>query len=74
MGKGSRGLASQCLAGFLLTSLGRISEEQPEVMYSDLRQNVPVWQANREMTLLCCGLGAQKDAASSPLERTETIT
>lgn len=49
MGKGSRGLASQCLAGFLLTSLGRISEEQPEVMYSDLRQNVPVWQANREI-------------------------
>lgn len=71
MGKGSRGLASQCLAGFLLTSL---VEEQPEVMYSDLRQNVPVWQANREMTLLCCGLGAQKDAASSPLKRTETIT
>lgn len=53
LGKSSRGPASHCLAVFLLTSLGRISEEQPEVMDSDLKR---VWQANRDITLLCCGL------------------
>lgn len=37
VGKSSRGPASHCLSGSLLTSLGRISEEQPEVMDSDLK-------------------------------------